>query len=149
MLSASILAKQHRMSMSVESFEPTNWPVCLITIVWYHTELSISQRVVPPDQIVHCYLDTEKEASCMIYLVHAERAILKATKCLADAQSLESRLCAEFYVFQSNEAAALMQKADMDGCHGFGCSKGGLYQYPSPRAIIHSQKYHHHWKLLS
>ena len=148
MLSASILARQR--DMSVESFDPTNEPVHLITIVWDFTELSILQRVVPPDQIVHCYPETEEEAPYMIDLVHAERSIFKATKRLADARSLESKLHAEFYAFQSNEAAALIQKADLDiGVMTLAAMKWGLYRYPSPGAILHSQKYCHHCKLLS
>ena len=110
----------------------------------------ILQRVVPPDQIVHCYPETEEEASYMIDLVCDERAIFKATKCLAEAWSLESKLCTEFYAFQSNKAAALMQKADLDiGVTTSAAINWGLYQYPSPGAILHSQKYCHHCKLLS
>lgn len=100
---------------------------------------------MPPNQIVHCNPETEHEVSHMVELLHAEKAIFKATKCLADAQALESQLCAKFYMLQSDKATLLMHKADFDiGIMNLAAIKHGLYRHPSPGAILHSKKYHHY-----
>ena len=73
------------MAVSVESFEPTDVLVnTLFLIAFYITEIYL-QRVLPPNQIVHCNPETEHEVSYMVELLCAEKAIFKATKCLADA----------------------------------------------------------------
>lgn len=50
----------------------------------------------------------------MIDLAHAKKAVLKTIKCLANAQAVEGKLCAAFCTLQSNNMAALVQKADLD-----------------------------------
>ena len=79
----------------------------------------------------------------MIDLLYAEKTIFKATKCLANAQALESNLHMNFYRLQSNKAVGLMQKADLDiGIMTLAAMKWGLYHHPTPGTILHSQKYH-------
>jgi hypothetical protein len=85
----------------------------------------------------------------MIDLAYAEKAILKATKRLADARALESQLRAEFYELQSNKAATLMNKADLDiGITTLAAMKRGLYRFPTPVGILRSRKYRHHRRFL-
>ena len=79
----------------------------------------------------------------MVELLCAEKAVFKATKGLADAWALESQLCANFYMLQSDKATSLMQKTDLDiGIMTLVAMKHGLYRHPTPGAILHSKKYH-------
>ena len=73
----------------------------------------------------------------MVELLHAEKAIFKATKFLADAQALESQLHANFYMLQSDKATLLMQKTDLDiGITTLAAMKHRLYKHPTPKNII-------------
>ena len=85
----------------------------------------------------------------MVELLCAEKAIFKATKCLADAQALESQLHANFYMLQSDKATSLMQKTDLDiGITTLAAMKCRLYRHPTPGEILHSKNYHCYCQLM-
>ena len=128
--------------------QPMSWYVFCSQLIIFYQGIYL-QRVLPPDQILHCNPETEEEASCMIDLLYAEKTIFKATKRLANAQALESNLHMNFYRLQSNKAVGLMQKADLDiGIATLAAMKWGLYHHPTLGAILHSQKYHRYCQSL-
>ena len=122
--------------------QPMSWYVFYSQLIIFYWGIH-SQSVLPPNQIVHCDPETEEETSYMIDLLYTEKAIFKAAKHLVDAWALESNLYMNFYRLQSNKAAGLMQKADLDfGIMTLAAMKQGLYCHPTPGVTLHSQKYH-------